>query len=150
MIGVATRAAQLSGGRLRPPAGWAAGAGGGAVARIGFTVSLLIAALAFDGAELVGEQDKPRRGVASTSRARAKRRVGSRGGRAPLPACWRSTLTRARDRASDGAPTAEEDLDDEIDMIVRGLDSHSPADEGGAERLSRARFGPADRGSGGS
>ena len=43
---------KLSGGRLRPPVGWAATAGGGAIAGIGFTVSLLIAALAFDGVEL--------------------------------------------------------------------------------------------------
>jgi Na+/H+ antiporter NhaA len=43
---------KLSGGRLRPPVGWAATAGGGAIAGIGFTVALLIAALAFDGAEL--------------------------------------------------------------------------------------------------
>jgi Na+/H+ antiporter NhaA len=38
--------------QLRPPVGWAAIAGGGAIAGIGFTVSLLIANLAFDGAEL--------------------------------------------------------------------------------------------------
>ncbi|HET9117250.1 MAG TPA: Na+/H+ antiporter NhaA, partial [Pseudonocardiaceae bacterium] len=38
--------------QLRPPVGWAAIAGGGAIAGIGFTVSLLIANRAFDGAEL--------------------------------------------------------------------------------------------------
>ena len=43
---------RLSRGRLRPPVGWAAVAGGGAIAGIGFTVSLLIATLAFDGPEL--------------------------------------------------------------------------------------------------
>ena len=43
---------RLSGGRLRPPVGWAATAGGGAIAGIGFTVSLLIASLAFHGVEL--------------------------------------------------------------------------------------------------
>jgi Na+/H+ antiporter NhaA len=42
----------LSRGRLRPPVGWAAVAGGGAIAGIGFTVALLIATLAFDGAQL--------------------------------------------------------------------------------------------------
>ena len=41
--------ARLSGGRLRPPVGWAAVAGAGTVAGIGFTVSLLIAVLAFRG-----------------------------------------------------------------------------------------------------
>ena len=43
---------RLSGGRLRPPVGWAAVAGGGTIAGIGFTVSLLIATLAFNGREL--------------------------------------------------------------------------------------------------
>jgi protein-disulfide isomerase len=43
---------RLSRGRLRPPIGWAALAGGGAIAGIGFTVSLLIAHLAFDGEQL--------------------------------------------------------------------------------------------------
>ena len=43
---------RLSRGRIRPPVGWAAIAGGGAVAGIGFTLSLLIASLAFEGAEL--------------------------------------------------------------------------------------------------
>jgi Na+/H+ antiporter NhaA len=42
----------LSRGRLRPPVGWAAVAGGGTIAGIGFTVSLLIATLAFSGREL--------------------------------------------------------------------------------------------------
>jgi Na+/H+ antiporter NhaA len=42
----------LSRGRLRPPIGWAAVAGGGAIAGIGFTVALLIATLAFDGPQL--------------------------------------------------------------------------------------------------
>jgi protein-disulfide isomerase len=37
---------------LRPPVGWAAVAGGGAIAGIGFTVSILIATLAFHGATL--------------------------------------------------------------------------------------------------
>jgi len=39
----------LTRGRLRPPVGWAAVAGAGTSAGIGFTVSLLIASLAFDG-----------------------------------------------------------------------------------------------------
>ncbi len=43
---------RLSRGRLRPPVGWAAVAGGGTVAGIGFTVSILIATLAFHGSEL--------------------------------------------------------------------------------------------------
>ena len=43
---------RATGGRLRPPVGWAAVAGGGTIAGIGFTVSLLIATLAFDGRDL--------------------------------------------------------------------------------------------------
>jgi Na+/H+ antiporter NhaA len=43
---------QLSKGRLRPPVGWAAVAGGGTLAGIPFTVSLLIATHAFGGAQL--------------------------------------------------------------------------------------------------
>ena len=42
----------LTRGRLRPPVGWAAVAGAGSVAGIGFTVSLLIATLAFHGTQL--------------------------------------------------------------------------------------------------
>jgi len=52
ITGVSWLLTRLSGGRLRPPVGWAAVAGGGAIAGIGFTVSLLIATLAFDGVEL--------------------------------------------------------------------------------------------------
>jgi protein-disulfide isomerase len=43
---------RLSGGRLRPPVGWVAVAGAGAVAGIGFTVSILIATHAFRGVQL--------------------------------------------------------------------------------------------------
>jgi Na+/H+ antiporter NhaA len=43
---------RMTRGRLRPPVGWAAVLGGGTLAGIGFTVSLLIASLAFKGAAL--------------------------------------------------------------------------------------------------
>ena len=43
---------KVSRGRLRPPVGWAAITGGGAIAGIGFTVSILIATLAFKGDQL--------------------------------------------------------------------------------------------------
>jgi Na+/H+ antiporter NhaA len=43
---------RLSRGRVRPPVGWASVIGGGAIAGIGFTVSLLIATLAFSGVAL--------------------------------------------------------------------------------------------------
>jgi Na+/H+ antiporter NhaA len=45
-------AAHLGRGRLRPPVGWASVAGAGTIAGIGLTVSLLIASLAFHGANL--------------------------------------------------------------------------------------------------
>jgi len=50
--GAAWLVTRLSGGRVRPPVGWAAVTGAGAIAGIGFTVSLLIASLAFGGAQL--------------------------------------------------------------------------------------------------
>jgi Na+/H+ antiporter NhaA len=43
---------RLSGRRLRPPVGWAAVAGGGTIAGIGFTIALFVATLAFDGSQL--------------------------------------------------------------------------------------------------
>ncbi|MFG1911034.1 Na+/H+ antiporter NhaA [Kribbella sp. NPDC048928] len=43
---------RLSGGRIRPGVGWAAVLGSGTIAGIGFTVSLLIATIAFDGTQL--------------------------------------------------------------------------------------------------
>jgi Na+/H+ antiporter NhaA len=52
ILGASFLATRLSAGRLRLPVGWAALAGGGAVAGIGFTVSLLIASLAFHGEQL--------------------------------------------------------------------------------------------------
>jgi Na+/H+ antiporter NhaA len=52
ILGVSWVVARLSRGRLRPPVGWAAVAGAGTIAGIGFTVSLLIATLAFDGPQL--------------------------------------------------------------------------------------------------
>ena len=44
--------ARLTHGRLQPAVGWASVTGSGTIAGIGFTVSFLIAALAFDGDEL--------------------------------------------------------------------------------------------------
>jgi Na+/H+ antiporter NhaA len=52
VLGSAWIVTRVSRGRLRPPVGWAAVAGGGTVAGIGFTVSILIATLAFHGSEL--------------------------------------------------------------------------------------------------
>jgi Na+/H+ antiporter NhaA len=52
IFGVSWLVTRLSRGRLRPPVGWDAIAGAGMIAGIGFTVSLLIATLAFRGADL--------------------------------------------------------------------------------------------------
>ena len=52
VVGTSWLVTRLSRGRLRPPVGWAAVAGGGAIAGLGFTLSLLIAALAFHGRQL--------------------------------------------------------------------------------------------------
>ena len=50
--GAAWLLTRLSRGAIRPPVGWAAVTGAGAIAGIGFIVSLLIASLAFHGAQL--------------------------------------------------------------------------------------------------
>jgi Na+/H+ antiporter NhaA len=50
--GVAWLVSTVSRGRIRPPVGWVAVLGTGTIAGIGFTVSLLIASLAFHGALL--------------------------------------------------------------------------------------------------
>jgi Na+/H+ antiporter NhaA len=52
IFGTAWLVSRLTRGRLRPPIGWAAVAGGGTIAGIGFTVALLIATIAFDGQQL--------------------------------------------------------------------------------------------------
>jgi Na+/H+ antiporter NhaA len=52
ILGTSWLVTRLSGGRLQPPVGWAAVAGGGTIAGVGFTVALLISTLAFDGAHL--------------------------------------------------------------------------------------------------
>ena len=53
---------RISRGRIRPPVGWGSVIGGGAIAGIGFTVSLLIATLAFHGQQL----DEAKLGVMTT------------------------------------------------------------------------------------
>jgi Na+/H+ antiporter NhaA len=52
VVGVSWLLTVLSRGKIRPGVGWAAVLGSGTIAGIGFTVSLLIAALAFQGPEL--------------------------------------------------------------------------------------------------
>src|SRR2546421_5571068 len=52
IFGTSWLLARVSGGRMRPPVGWVAVAGGGTIAGIGFTVALLVATLAFHGRQL--------------------------------------------------------------------------------------------------
>ncbi|MFJ8173159.1 MULTISPECIES: Na+/H+ antiporter NhaA [unclassified Streptomyces] len=52
IAGASALATALSRGRIRPPIGWGAVFVGGTLSGVGFTVSLLIAALAFDGEQL--------------------------------------------------------------------------------------------------
>jgi len=52
VLGSSWLATRLSRGRLQPPVGWATIAGVGTIAGIGFTVSLLVATLAFNGRQL--------------------------------------------------------------------------------------------------
>jgi Na+/H+ antiporter NhaA len=63
IFGTSWLLARLSRGRLQPPVGWAAVAGGGTIAGIGFTVSLLVATLAFHGAQL----DEAKLGILSAA-----------------------------------------------------------------------------------
>jgi Na+/H+ antiporter NhaA len=67
ILGCSWLATHLSHGRLRPPVGWVAVAGGGTIAGIGFTVSLLVATLAFDGRRL----DEAKVGILSAAVAAA-------------------------------------------------------------------------------
>jgi Na+/H+ antiporter NhaA len=52
IVGFTWVVTRLSRDRVRPPVGWASVIGGGSISGIGFTVSLLIATLAFSGVEL--------------------------------------------------------------------------------------------------
>jgi Na+/H+ antiporter NhaA len=52
IVGSSWLLTRLSRGRLRPPVGWAAVAGGGTIAGVGFTIAVLVASLAFDGERL--------------------------------------------------------------------------------------------------
>jgi protein-disulfide isomerase len=63
ILGTSWLLTRLSGRRLQPPVGWAAVAGGGTIAGIGFTVSLLVATLAFHGQQL----DEAKLGILSAA-----------------------------------------------------------------------------------
>jgi Na+/H+ antiporter NhaA len=67
IVGSTWLATRLSHGRLGPPVGWASVAGGGTIAGIGFTVSILIADLAFHD----GQLDEAKVGVLTAALAAA-------------------------------------------------------------------------------
>jgi Na+/H+ antiporter NhaA len=52
ILGSSWLVTRASRGRLRPPVGWVAVAGGGTIAGVGFTIALLIATIAFTGSQL--------------------------------------------------------------------------------------------------
>ena len=78
IVGASWLVTRLSRGRLRPPVGWGALVGGGAIAGIGFTVSLLIAELAFRGDAL----DEAKAGFSAPPSAPRWYRRASSGSRA--------------------------------------------------------------------
>jgi Na+/H+ antiporter NhaA len=65
IFGAAWLSSRATRGRLRPPVGWAAVLGGGTIAGIGFTVSLLVATIAFSGDQL----DEAKAGVLASGLA---------------------------------------------------------------------------------
>jgi Na+/H+ antiporter NhaA len=62
-VGAAWLVTRISRGRIIPPVGWAAVAGAGTIAGVGFTLSLLIASLAFSGSQL----DEAKLGILSAA-----------------------------------------------------------------------------------
>jgi Na+/H+ antiporter NhaA len=97
-------ASRLSGGRLRPAVGWGSVAGGGTIAGIGFTVSVLIAALAFHGDQLA----EAKVGVLSAALAAA-------GLTWALSTVLRRLPRRTRIRALLGTPDLIVDLAEPVD-----------------------------------
>ena len=85
IAGVCWLATRLTRGRLRPPVGWAAVLGGGTIAGIGFTVSLLVASLAFEGDDAGRREDRDHRcGAHRDARSRGSSSAPRRGCRARL------------------------------------------------------------------
>ena len=92
IVGATWLVTRVSHGRIRPPVGWAAVAGAGTIAGIGFTVSLLISTLAFERRRPRGGEDRhPQRGHRVVDP-----RPGSSSAR---PCCCHSAPARARSSA---------------------------------------------------
>jgi Na+/H+ antiporter NhaA len=107
---------RLSRGQLRPPVGWAAVAGGGTIAGIGFTVALLVATLAFDGADL----EKAKLGILSAAFAAALLTWVLFRATALLP---RRTRTRALLGTSEPLVDLYVDFDPERDHVRGPIDA---------------------------
>jgi Na+/H+ antiporter NhaA len=116
IVGSTALAAVTSRGRTRPPVGWAAVTGGGTIAGIGFTVSLLIATLAFHGQRLdeakVGVLSAVVFAMLSTSAV-------------ALVTSWLPTARRARALLGTSVSVVDlaEPVDPEVDHIRGPLDA---------------------------
>ena len=102
IVGTALLVTWLSRGRLRPTVGWGAVAGAGASAGVGFTVSLLVATLAFDGAQLEEGKAGVLAAAAGASAVswlgvpRHRRRGGESGGRSVAGVGETGSVSRSR------------------------------------------------------
>jgi Na+/H+ antiporter NhaA len=117
IVGVSWLATRLSHGRLRLPVGWGAVAGGGAIAGIGFTVSILIATLAFDGAHL----EEAKLGVLSAAVCAALLSWLVFGATAKLPTALRARMLIG---PAEAIVDLAVDVDPERDHIRGNPDAH--------------------------
>jgi Na+/H+ antiporter NhaA len=110
ILGTSWLVTRLTRGRIQPPVGWGAVAGGGTIAGIGFTVALLVSTLAFDGNEL----EEAKLGILSAALAAALMTWVLFRAAARLP--WR---TRARALLGSTEPLVDlyVDVDSERDHI---------------------------------
>ena len=104
IVGMSWLVSWASRGRIRPPVGWAAVAGGGTIAGIGFTVALLIASLAFAGPDL----EEAKLGILGAAAGASLLTWLTFRGTDLLP-------ERRRDRVLLGTPDLLTDLADDVD-----------------------------------
>ncbi len=113
--GVAWGLTRLTRGRVRPPVGWGAVLGAGAAAGIGFTISLLVATVAFAG----GDLEEAKAGILVSA-------VGATVASAAVYRGMRALPRRLRARAIYGPPETITDLAVPVDPEVDHL--RGPAD----------------------
>jgi Na+/H+ antiporter NhaA len=116
IVGASRLVTRLSRGRLRPPVGWAAVAAAGTIAGIGFTVALLVATLAFEGAQL----DEAKAGILAGAICASLITWLVSSGTALLP---RSLRARALLGGSDPLVDLAVDVDPERDHIRGPVDA---------------------------